>query len=191
LLDSLPLATGEYGTASNRLRNAHRYLVSQERGAARYELKLLSGSLRCEREAEVRPRRRRQRLVSRVSSRAACLLRSWCVPERALPVGASLRPRELVLAFGGIVGPLAAQSGSDGAWFAFSFDRADSPVGFFSPRAIASRSARAASSRAAHKSVKSSKVPGAQCAAFCAASSRDADIPCVFAGCSSPLSSTY
>ncbi len=62
LLDSLPLATGEYGTASNRLRNAHRYLVSQERGAARYELKLLAGSLRCEREAEVRPRRRRQRL---------------------------------------------------------------------------------------------------------------------------------
>jgi hypothetical protein len=46
LLDSLPLATDEYHTAKNRLRNAHRYLVSHERGAARYELKLLAGSLR-------------------------------------------------------------------------------------------------------------------------------------------------
>jgi hypothetical protein len=61
LLDSLPLASDEYATAFNRLRNAHRYLVSQERGAARYELQLLAGSLRCEREVEVRPRRRRQR----------------------------------------------------------------------------------------------------------------------------------
>jgi hypothetical protein len=62
LLDSLPLASDEYGTASNRLRNAHRYLVSQERGAARYELKLLANSLRNEREAEPRRRRQRQRL---------------------------------------------------------------------------------------------------------------------------------
>ena len=46
LLDSLPLATSEYGTAANRLRNAHRYLVSQERGAARYELQMLAGMLR-------------------------------------------------------------------------------------------------------------------------------------------------
>ncbi len=46
LLDSLPLASGEYGTATNRLRNAHRYLVSQERGAARYELQMLAGLLR-------------------------------------------------------------------------------------------------------------------------------------------------
>ena len=46
LLESLPLATDEYSTATNRLRNAHRYLVSKERGAARYELQLLSGSLR-------------------------------------------------------------------------------------------------------------------------------------------------
>ena len=61
LLDSLPLASDEYGTASNRLRNAHRYLVSQEHGAARYELQLLAGSLRCERETVVRPRRRRRR----------------------------------------------------------------------------------------------------------------------------------
>jgi hypothetical protein len=46
LLESLPLAADEYHTANNRLRNAHRYLISQERGAARYELQLLAGSLR-------------------------------------------------------------------------------------------------------------------------------------------------
>lgn len=74
LLDSLPLASDEYGTASNRLRNAHRYLVSQERGAARYELILLAGSLRCEREAEVRPRRRRQRSNVR---RTHAVLANW------------------------------------------------------------------------------------------------------------------
>ena len=45
-LDALPLASDDYSTAANRLRNAHRYLVSQERGAARYELQLLAGSLR-------------------------------------------------------------------------------------------------------------------------------------------------
>jgi hypothetical protein len=45
-LDSLPLATDEYGLASNRLRNAQRYLLSKERGAARYELQLLVASLR-------------------------------------------------------------------------------------------------------------------------------------------------
>jgi hypothetical protein len=61
LLDSLPLSTDEYGTASNRLRNAYRYLVSQERGAAKYELRLLVGSLSDQRDAEVRPRRRRPR----------------------------------------------------------------------------------------------------------------------------------
>ncbi|HUG69921.1 MAG TPA: hypothetical protein VMM76_19370 [Pirellulaceae bacterium] len=46
LIEALPLATSEYGTAANRLRNAHRYLVSQERGAARYELQVLAGTLR-------------------------------------------------------------------------------------------------------------------------------------------------
>lgn len=54
LLDSLLLATGEHCTATNRLRNAHRYLVSKERGAARYELQLLAGSLRSEAATEVR-----------------------------------------------------------------------------------------------------------------------------------------
>ena len=46
LLESLPLSTGEYGIAQNRLRNAERYLRSQEHGAARFELQLLAGSLR-------------------------------------------------------------------------------------------------------------------------------------------------
>jgi hypothetical protein len=46
LLESLPLSTGEYGVAKNRLRNAQRYLTSQERGAARFELRMLAGSLR-------------------------------------------------------------------------------------------------------------------------------------------------
>ena len=46
LLESLPLSTGDYGIAQNRLRNAERYLRSQEHGAARFELQLLAGSLR-------------------------------------------------------------------------------------------------------------------------------------------------
>ena len=46
LLDALPLATSDYGTATNRLHNAYRYLVSREHDAARYELQLLVGSLR-------------------------------------------------------------------------------------------------------------------------------------------------
>ncbi len=46
LLDALPLNTEEFGLAGNRLQNAGRYLRSRERGAACYELKLLSLSLR-------------------------------------------------------------------------------------------------------------------------------------------------
>lgn len=61
LLESLPLATDEYQTARNRLRNAHRYLVSQERGAARYELKLLAGSLRPREVQAMEPRMRLHR----------------------------------------------------------------------------------------------------------------------------------
>lgn len=63
LLDSLPLATGEHATAANRLRNAHRYLVSRERGAARYELNLLAGSLRNRAELATDPPARRRRAV--------------------------------------------------------------------------------------------------------------------------------
>ena len=39
-LDSLPLATDEYGLAQNRIRNARRYFQAREIGAARYELRL-------------------------------------------------------------------------------------------------------------------------------------------------------
>ena len=46
LLESIPLSSGEYCVAQNRLQNAHRYLVSDERGAARFELRMLAGSLR-------------------------------------------------------------------------------------------------------------------------------------------------
>ena len=46
LLESLPLATDEFALAARRLQNADRYLRSRERGAARYELRLLDGSLK-------------------------------------------------------------------------------------------------------------------------------------------------
>ena len=45
LLEALPLNTDEFALAGNRLRNAARYLKSGERGAACYELKLLSRNL--------------------------------------------------------------------------------------------------------------------------------------------------
>lgn len=45
LLDALPLNTDEFALAGNRLRNSTRYLKSGERGAACYELKLLSRNL--------------------------------------------------------------------------------------------------------------------------------------------------
>lgn len=38
LLESLPLTTEEFGLSSNRLRNAHRYVLSGEAGAAAWEL---------------------------------------------------------------------------------------------------------------------------------------------------------
>ncbi len=56
LLDSLPFSTGEHGTATDRLRNAHRYLVSREYGAAILELRLLTGSLRDDRSPLASPR---------------------------------------------------------------------------------------------------------------------------------------
>ena len=59
-LDSLPLATDEYGLAQSRIRNARRYFQAHEVGAARCELRLLMCSLRhrfADRVA-VEPRRR-------------------------------------------------------------------------------------------------------------------------------------
>jgi hypothetical protein len=40
-LEALPLGTGDFGTASNRLANARAYLETGEWGAACFELRLL------------------------------------------------------------------------------------------------------------------------------------------------------
>ncbi len=45
LLESLPLSTSEFDLACRRINNATRYLKSVEYGAARFELRLLRGSL--------------------------------------------------------------------------------------------------------------------------------------------------
>jgi hypothetical protein len=45
LLEALPLGTAEFGLAVNRISNAQSYLRSGEPGAARFELRLLRGSL--------------------------------------------------------------------------------------------------------------------------------------------------
>ena len=45
LLEAVPLSTSEFGLATVRLDNAERYLNYGEPGAARYELRLLAGSL--------------------------------------------------------------------------------------------------------------------------------------------------
>ena len=62
LLESLPMASGEFGLAKNRLKNARRYMQSRERGGARWELAALLDSLRREgNAAPAEPRRRRMR----------------------------------------------------------------------------------------------------------------------------------
>jgi len=43
LLEGLPLATSDYDLARSRIRNARRYLVAGEPGAAGYEIHLLIG----------------------------------------------------------------------------------------------------------------------------------------------------
>lgn len=45
LIESLPFPTDHYAVAKNRLRNAQRYFVCGEIGAARYELRLMLGQL--------------------------------------------------------------------------------------------------------------------------------------------------
>jgi hypothetical protein len=47
MIESLPLGAGEFCLAMNSIRNAERFLCSDEVGAAAYELRLLRGSLRC------------------------------------------------------------------------------------------------------------------------------------------------
>ena len=60
ILESLPLNTDEFGVAGNRLRNAARYLKSGERGAACYELNLLSRNLDQDRHNRVTVRCRKR-----------------------------------------------------------------------------------------------------------------------------------
>ena len=47
LLEALPFSSGDFSRVANNLRNAERYLRSQEWGAASYELRLLAGAVRC------------------------------------------------------------------------------------------------------------------------------------------------
>ena len=46
LLEALPLSSGDFCRVANNLKNAERYLESQERGAASYELRMLAGAVR-------------------------------------------------------------------------------------------------------------------------------------------------
>ena len=46
LLEALPLAADEYGLACTRLENAQHYLQYTEPGAARYEVRMVAGSLK-------------------------------------------------------------------------------------------------------------------------------------------------
>ena len=46
LLESLALATDEYDLANRRIKNTQRYFQSNEIGAAKYEIRLLTGVLR-------------------------------------------------------------------------------------------------------------------------------------------------
>ena len=56
ILECLPLSTSEFDLAKKRIGNAKRYLRSHERGAARYEIRLLFGSLRNELAVELEPK---------------------------------------------------------------------------------------------------------------------------------------
>jgi hypothetical protein len=46
LLEALPLGSGDFSRVSNNLKNAERYLQSNEHGAAAYELRMLTGAVR-------------------------------------------------------------------------------------------------------------------------------------------------
>ncbi len=61
LMETLPLSSDDFGIACNRLGNARRYLRSNERGAARWELNALASQLRNQASAETREPRRRLR----------------------------------------------------------------------------------------------------------------------------------
>ncbi|MEI7461594.1 MAG: hypothetical protein WCK15_19580 [Pirellula sp.] len=62
LLQSLPLANNDFGTAINCLSSAKRYLQSTETGAAWWELNILANQIRTQANAKtVEPRRRLRR----------------------------------------------------------------------------------------------------------------------------------
>ena len=61
-IEALPLTTDEFCVTINRLKNAQRYLDSGERGAASYELKMLSRRLTSNEDPKVITRRLRKRL---------------------------------------------------------------------------------------------------------------------------------
>lgn len=46
LLEALPLRSGDFSRVANNLKNAERYLQSNEYGAAAYELRMLAGAVR-------------------------------------------------------------------------------------------------------------------------------------------------
>lgn len=64
MLESLPISTDVFGIASNRIRNARRYLASNEFGAARWELNAMRQQLQSEAIARTSEPRRRLRLRS-------------------------------------------------------------------------------------------------------------------------------
>ena len=66
MLNALPLSSHEFSVAVNRLRNAQRYLVAKEPGAAHFELSLLLASLK--NSEQEKPVRRRMR----TRTRSAC-----------------------------------------------------------------------------------------------------------------------
>jgi hypothetical protein len=47
LLEALPLSSADFSRVWNNVKNAERYMQSQEWGAAAYELRLLAGAVRC------------------------------------------------------------------------------------------------------------------------------------------------
>ena len=46
LLEALPLSSGDFSRVTNNLKNAERYLQSNEFGAAAFELRMLTGAVR-------------------------------------------------------------------------------------------------------------------------------------------------
>ena len=61
MLETLPISTDDFGIASNRIRNAQRYLASNELGAARWELNAMRQQLNSRATTKTNEPRRRLR----------------------------------------------------------------------------------------------------------------------------------